>query len=81
MIPFKIPNWNVKARPAFQVPSSRVHRARRGHALQAFCRSKRAAQVNISIMRAFVRLREMLATHKDLARELQQMEKKYDAEF
>jgi hypothetical protein len=43
--------------------------------------SKRAVQVNIAIMRAFVRLREMLATHKDLARKLDEMEKRYDAQF
>jgi hypothetical protein len=32
-------------------------------------------------MRAFVRLREILATHKDLARKLEEMEKKYDSQF
>ena len=32
-------------------------------------------------MRAFVRLREMMATHKDLARKLEALEKKYDAQF
>jgi len=32
-------------------------------------------------MRAFVKLREMLSTHKDLARKLAEMEKKYDAQF
>jgi len=49
--------------------------------LSSVLRSKRAVQVNIGIMRAFVRLREMLATHKDLARKLNEMEKKYDAQF
>jgi hypothetical protein len=43
--------------------------------------SDRAIQVNIAIMRAFVKLRELLATHKDLARKLEAMEKKYDAQF
>ena len=43
--------------------------------------SERAIHVNIEIMRAFVRLREMLATHRDLARKLEAMEKKYDAQF
>lgn len=43
--------------------------------------SKRAIQVNIAIMRAFVKLREMLAAHKDLVRKLNQMEKKYDSQF
>lgn len=49
--------------------------------LSSVLRSKRAVQVNIAIMRAFVKLREMLATHKDLARKLEEMEKKYDAQF
>jgi hypothetical protein len=43
--------------------------------------SERAIQVNIAIMRAFVKLREMIASHKDLARKLDAMEKKYDAQF
>ncbi|OGQ04700.1 MAG: DNA-binding protein [Deltaproteobacteria bacterium RIFCSPLOWO2_01_44_7] len=43
--------------------------------------SDRAIQVNIEIMRAFVRLREILSTHKDLARKLEQLEKKYDHQF
>ena len=37
--------------------------------------------VNIEIMRAFVRLRRMLASHADLARKLDGLEKKYDAQF
>src|SRR5208337_1205642 len=41
-------------------------------------RSKRAVRVNIQIMRAFVSLREILATNKDLARKLEELEKKYD---
>jgi hypothetical protein len=49
--------------------------------LSSVLRSARAVQVNIEIMRAFVRLREMLATHKDLAVKLEAMEKKYDAQF
>ena len=32
-------------------------------------------------MRAFVKLREMIATHKDLARKLDELEKKYDRQF
>ncbi|MGH2568626.1 MAG: ORF6N domain-containing protein [Bacteroidota bacterium] len=43
--------------------------------------SKQAVLVNIEIMRAFVRLREILATHKDLARKLEELEKKYDGQF
>lgn len=49
--------------------------------LSTVLRSKRAVQVNIEIMRAFVRLRQMLASHADLARKLDALEKKYDAQF
>jgi hypothetical protein len=49
--------------------------------LSSVLRSKRAVQVNIEIMRAFVRLRQMLATHKDLARKLAALEKEYDEQF
>jgi len=44
-------------------------------------RSGRAVLVNIEIMRAFVRLRQMLQTNADLARKLAVLEKKYDAQF
>ena len=43
--------------------------------------SPRAIQVSVHVVRAFVRLREVLATHKDLARKLEDLEKKYDAQF
>jgi hypothetical protein len=49
--------------------------------LSSVLRSRRAVHVNIAIMRAFVKLREMLASHSDLARRLNEMEKKYDAQF
>ena len=49
--------------------------------LSSVLNSDRAIQVNIEIMRAFVRLRRMLATHADLARKLEALEKKYDAQF
>jgi hypothetical protein len=49
--------------------------------LSSVLRSKRAIQVNIEIMRAFVRLRRLLASHADLARKLEALEKKYDAQF
>ena len=49
--------------------------------LSSVLRSRRAVQVNIAIMRAFVRLREMLAAHKDLARKLDELERKYDEQF
>ena len=49
--------------------------------LSSVLKSRRAVQVNIQIMRTFVRLRELLATHKDLARKLAALEQKYDAQF
>lgn len=49
--------------------------------LSSVLKSKRAVQVNIEIMRAFVRLRELLSTHKDLARKLEELEKRYDEQF
>ncbi len=44
--------------------------------LSSVLRSKKAVRVNIEIMRAFVRLRQVLSTHKDLARKLDDLEKK-----
>ena len=49
--------------------------------LSSVLRSKRAIRVNIEIVRSFVRLREILMTHKDLARKLEELEKKYDGQF
>jgi len=49
--------------------------------LSSVLRSRRAVAVNVEIMRAFVRLRAMLAGHADLARKLDALEKKYDAQF
>src|ERR1017187_5906882 len=73
------------------VMSSRKHRGRaylpyafteQGVAmLSSVLRSARAVQVNIAIMRAFVRLREMLLSNADLARKLADLERKYDSQF
>jgi hypothetical protein len=49
--------------------------------LSSVLHSDRAIEVNIAIMRAFVRLRELLSTHKDLARKLDELEQRYDAQF
>lgn len=43
--------------------------------------SERAVHANIAIMRAFVKLRQMLASNTELARKLDVLEKKYDAQF
>ena len=49
--------------------------------LSSVLHSERAAQVNVEIMRTFVRLREILSSHADLARKLATLERKYDAQF
>jgi len=49
--------------------------------LSSVLNSELAVQVNIAIMRAFVKLREMLTTHKELRQKIEGMEKKYDSQF
>ncbi|MBI5299810.1 MAG: ORF6N domain-containing protein [Deltaproteobacteria bacterium] len=49
--------------------------------LSGILQSKKAILVNVAIMRTFVKLRRMIATHKDLAQQLEQLEKKYDRQF
>ncbi len=49
--------------------------------LSSVLNSERAIQVNIQIMRAFTQLRRMLATHEDLKRKIDAIEKKYDEQF
>ena len=49
--------------------------------LSTVLKSKRAIQVNIQIMRTFVRLRQMLSSHEELARKLATLERKYDKRF
>jgi hypothetical protein len=49
--------------------------------LSSVLRSKQAIEVNIMIVRTFVKLRKLISTHKDLARKLAELEKKYDSQF
>jgi len=49
--------------------------------LSSVLKSERAALVNIEIMRAFVRLRSILASHKQMALRLDELEKRYDEQF
>ena len=49
--------------------------------LSSVLRSSRAVSVNIEIVRAFVKLREMLTTHAELVRKLSELERKYDSQF
>ena len=75
-------NW--RSQFATSNPSVRMGLRRRPYAfteqgvamLSSVLHSERAIEVNIAIMRAFVRLREIMTTHKDLARKLDDLEKK-----
>jgi len=49
--------------------------------LSSVLNSKRAIEVNIQIMRTFVKLRKMIISNKELAGKLKELEKKYDAQF
>ena len=49
--------------------------------LSSVLHSERAVQVNIEIMRAFVHIRDLMTGNKELLKRLDQMEKKYDAQF
>ncbi len=49
--------------------------------LSTVLNSDRAIEVNIHIMRVFAKLREMIASHKDLAKKLEVLEKRYDSQF
>ena len=56
-------------------------RARLSALITSVLRSKRAVAVNVQIMRTFVRLRQMLGSNADLAKKLENLEKKYDRQF
>jgi phage regulator Rha-like protein len=49
--------------------------------LSSVLRSKRAVQVNIAIMRTFVKLRELMTSHRELAQKINALERRYDAQF
>ena len=49
--------------------------------LSSVLNSDRAINVNIQIMRTLTRLKEIISTHKELARKLEELEKKYDSQF
>jgi hypothetical protein len=49
--------------------------------LSSVLNSSRAVQVNIAIMRTFVKLREIMTSHAELAHKIEEMEKKYDSQF
>ena len=49
--------------------------------LSSVLKSERAIQVNIAIMRSFVKLRELMNEHQDLADKINKLERRYDAQF
>jgi len=67
--------WGGRRRPPYAFTEQGVAM------LASVLNSPRAIRVNIEIMRAFVRLRRMLATHADSERKLHDLEKKYDDQF
>lgn len=87
LTPAEIKNWKSQ----FVTSNSRLKMGlrKRSHAftengvamLSSVLKSKRAVEVNIQIMRTFTKLRELLASHADLRRKLEEMEKKYDYQF
>ena len=73
-----LPNENVFDMPAQPTKHSRNKVLQ---CFRVFSTANAQSKVNIAIMRAFVRLRAMLATHADLARRLNELEQKYDDQF
>ena len=67
--------WGGRRRPPYASTEQGVA------ILSSVLKSKRAAHANVEIMRAFVRLRRILASHAELARKLKSLEAKYDAQF
>ncbi len=49
--------------------------------LSSVLKSERAIQVNIQIVRTFIKLREMLSNYKEVREKIESMEKKYDKHF
>ncbi|MEI7441524.1 MAG: ORF6N domain-containing protein [bacterium] len=49
--------------------------------LSSILNSEQAIQVNVEIIRAFVRLRQMISSHRDLAKKLEELERKYEGQF
>jgi hypothetical protein len=88
---FEVPNWHLKFEPVtvcdrFREASGPRFRpyafTEQGVAmLSSVLRSKWAITVNIEIMRAFVKLRQMLASNTELSRRLDELESKYDKQF
>src|SRR6266849_230662 len=70
-----ISSWGGRRRPPYAFTEQGVAM------LSSVLRSERAIQVNVEIMRAFVRLRGMVGAHAELARKVEELEARYDARF
>ena len=85
--PEELENW--RSQIVMANPAAKMGLRRRPYAfteqgvamLSSVLRSERAVQVNVEIMRTFVRLRRLLVSHEDLARKLAALERKYDRSF
>ena len=75
MCQFGISSWGGTRKPPFAFTEQGVAM------LSGVLHSKRAIQVNIQIMRAFIQLKRMLLTNAGLNRKIEDMEKKYDKQF
>ena len=75
---FKVPIWNLEARTEHSSTLPQVFTQEGVAMLSSVLRSPRAVQVNIAIMRVFVRLRATLALHKELAHKLAELERKIE---
>jgi hypothetical protein len=79
---FKVAICDLKARGASEIFALRLHRARRIDAgKRPEQRTGGPDQCAGEVVRAFVRLRQMLASNAELARKLAALENKYDAQF
>jgi len=86
---FELTREEIRNISQFVICSSAIKHARNVYSfteqgvamLSGVLNSPRAVQVNIAIMRTFVQLRIILSTHADLAQKLEELEKKYDAQF
>jgi hypothetical protein len=74
---FDIAKCDIKERAWWQTHDALVFTEQGVAMLSSVLNSEQAVQVNIAIMRAFVKLREIVATHKELAQKIAELEQKF----
>ncbi|MCK4340020.1 MAG: ORF6N domain-containing protein [Candidatus Cloacimonetes bacterium] len=72
---FVISSWGGRRHPPYAFTEQGIAM------LSSVLKSKSAIEVNIQIMRTFVKLRELISSHKDILAKIEEMEKKYDYQF